>query len=229
MNSMLIKRIGIFKIFLTCYIFCQTLNITNASDYSSGWVIKNDGSKEIGFIKPFDNLDKKIFFKKNNSDKKFLAFLSTELKEIAIIYAANDTLIYHKFKAGQFMGFKYKLKISDNLFWATKKFQSTVLNGYISYYLDSNAVGTGLGNGSKAQMQYWTKALLVQFPGEEHLIYLSDDQPNIDFGSMDKVMRNNFERTDRLCPEFLKLMGEKKYKVEDFIEMLTTYSNTCKG
>ena len=87
---MLLRRIGIFKIFLTCYIFCQTINITNASDYSSGWVIKNDGSKEIGFIKPFDNLDKKIFFKKNNSDKKFLAFLSTELKEIAIIYAAND-------------------------------------------------------------------------------------------------------------------------------------------
>ena len=192
-------------------------------------LIKNDGNEMKGYVTFFYSADKKINYYQDSESKK-LSVKSDDIKEITL-YPSNenneksDTLIFHKFKIGIY-GFAKKFKIEKEPVWATQTYSSEKINGY-EIYFDDGYHSQGFGG-----MSYKSNSAIgfcSKLPEDDYIHYHSEISQLADpFHAYDKLLRKSFTlMIKEKCPKMEKLISEKKYQIEDFIQLLKDYTDTC--
>ena len=222
MKNALISQFFLFFLFLFV-----SINPAYAGKIFKGWLIKNDGTRIEKYIEFFFAGDDKITCFDNTEKKNKIKIKSEKIKEIGIIIEAdNDTTVFHKFKLAKY-GLTGKLKVGDDFFWATLIHHTDKVEAYEMYYDDPN-YRRGVG-GSSFYAENVVAGQCSKFPENDFIVYHTQiDSTSDPFHAFDKIMRKTFaELTKTKCPAMKEKIDEKKYKVEQFIEMLDQYTVLC--
>lgn len=120
-----------------------------------------------------------------------------------------------------------KLKVKDGLYWAFLIHRTEKVEGFEVYYDDPDyrhIVAEHL-----TAFEHIVIAQCSKFPENDFIVYHTQiDNTANPFHALDKMMRKTFDKlTKTKCPAMKDKIEEKKYKVEQFKEMLDDYNALC--
>lgn len=117
-----------------------------------------------------------------------------------------------------------KFKVLESGVLAQLFYKDDKIEGYIAYFTE--------GSFSTGAMKYYSTSsnyeLYVRYPDDNYFTWLSEKSNSGPAINGNKIFRKNFERfAEKKCPAVSKIFESKKYKVEDFEELLKAYSANC--
>ncbi|MCZ2101400.1 MAG: hypothetical protein LC107_07685 [Chitinophagales bacterium] len=200
----------------------SSFTLSAKAKYFDGYILMKNGTKIEGQIKSFQSYDDNIKYRISSDAKD----QKVKTKEIDIIsFKADDggeDIVYkHLPKGGMFFG---KFKILESGVLAQLFYQDDKIEGYIAYFTE--------GSFSTGAMKYYTTSgnyeLYVRYPDDNYFTWLSEKSSSGPAINGNKTFRKNFEKfAEKKCPAVSKILESKKYKVEDFEELLKAYSANC--
>ncbi|MBC7885415.1 MAG: hypothetical protein H7X99_08060 [Saprospiraceae bacterium] len=213
------------KLLSQCFFLCFILVSSPlwGNDYYEGYLIKKSGERMDGMIEMFYGDDKNINFKDNEDGDK-TKFKSIDLIEIGLYFPENsDTIVYKRYIPASYTWGK-KPRIEKYEIWAFQIYNSDQVQGYYSPLVQVMH--------SRGSIRSWQMFLgFVKVKGQDYILkVVEQDEGYLDpFNVYDKEMRKSFSNAIKdICPDMVIKIKERKYKREEFLTMLSDYSETCK-
>ena len=210
------------SIVLFIFLLASSFTLSAKAKYYNGYIIMKNGTKIEGQIKSFQSYDEVVKYRLS-ADAKDQKVKANEI-DILVLKSdegGNDLVYKHLPKAGTLFG---KQKILESGVLAALFFSNDKIEGYLAFY-DDGYFTPGL---IKNYVNASNVDLFVRYPDDKYFTWLSSKSTSGPMINGNKTFRKNFERfAESKCPEIVKLIESKKYKVEDFEALLKDYTANC--